>query len=296
VIFVDQLQEPAELVDVLGGQLVIRQGTRAHWTPENTTMHIVRAYDHIVFIDELDLTARNLCAGFSYCISVLNSVYVWHGCGSTQTERQAACRYALTLTSSVDNVTELSQGENDDDEMFWMILGDDGFANADYWKWRRTSSFILPRIWRVNADLGNKAVTAVRGFSTERASFPVSVYIVDCVWELFVVVGAQARHRRRDIRLAFNIAMELSTRVAPSRPHVPTVHVLIAPTRIPVDLRLHFRDLDEAALNNQEVPDHMNIVSSEDAMEHLRKSSWDKLSLTDPTMLPLGLGPSQIPA
>lgn len=179
---------------------------------------------------------KNLCAGFSYCISVLDSVYVWHGCGSTETERQAARRYALTLTSSGDNVTELSQGENDDDEMFWMILGDDGFANADYWKWRRTSSSIVPKIWRVNADLGNKAVicllcppcpscsltalfvkvSVVKSFLTEKALLHASVYVVNCVWELFVVVGAQARHKRRDIRLALNIAMVVIRPAFPS--------------------------------------------------------------------------------
>lgn len=36
--------------------------------------------------------------------------------------------------------------------------------------------------------------------------------------------------------------------VATSKPFSPTVHVLILPTRLPLDMRHAFRDLDETAL------------------------------------------------
>jgi hypothetical protein len=85
------------------------------------------------------------------------------------------------------------------------------------------------------------------------------------VWEIYIIVGSNARGRRKDIRLAINVALvgqtvildlvgcshilqELSTRVAPSRPYAPTVHVLILPSQLPRDLRLNFRDLDESAI------------------------------------------------
>jgi hypothetical protein len=35
---------------------------------------------------------------------------------------------------------------------------------------------------------------------------------------------------------------------AASRPFEPPIHVLILPSKIPLDLRLHFRDLDEERL------------------------------------------------
>lgn len=56
------------------------------------------------------------------------------------------------------SVTELVENENDDDEMFWMILGDEGFGRADHWRWRAVASSIEPRIWRVDAQPGEKAV------------------------------------------------------------------------------------------------------------------------------------------
>lgn len=37
----------------------------------------------------------------------------------------------------------------------------------------------------------------------------------------------------------------MSTLTAEERPFPPTLHVLIAPTQLPADLRLAFRDLDE---------------------------------------------------
>ena len=56
-------------------------------------------------------------------------------------------------------VIELYENEKND-EMFWMILGEEEYANADYWKWRRNSSIIDPRIWRVNAHTNEDAVCA----------------------------------------------------------------------------------------------------------------------------------------
>lgn len=41
---------------------------------------------------------------------------------------------------------------------------------------------------------------------------------------------------------------KMSHRLAKSRPFSPTVHVLILPSKLPLDLRLHFRDLDESRL------------------------------------------------
>ncbi|KAK0461206.1 uncharacterized protein EV420DRAFT_186624 [Desarmillaria tabescens] len=286
-IVVPQYAEPTELLRVLENQLAIRQGSRTHWTAENTTMHVVRQNGDGIIIDELDLSIRNLCSGFSYCVSVLETIYVWHGCGSLARERQAAMQYANTLGL---NVVELSNGEGDDDDMFWMILGEDDYAQADYWKWRSSASHIDPRIWHVNATRGEDAVTRI-SFFTQQSS-KTSVFVVDCVWELFVLVGQDARTQRQNIRLAISVAQSLAKLVADDRPYQPTVHVLILPSQIPLDLRLHFRDLDEARFNENNIPDHMNLLSVDEALEHLQTKSWQKVALSNTTMLPLGIDSS----
>ena len=91
---------------------------------------------------------KYLCSGFSYCISVLDTLWVWYGCGTTQTERDAAKRYSQSLASG-KNVIEVEEGQ--EDEMFWMFLGEGDYAKADYWRWRSDAPFVDPRIWAIDA-------------------------------------------------------------------------------------------------------------------------------------------------
>ncbi|KAG6842159.1 hypothetical protein C0991_001652 [Blastosporella zonata] len=202
---VQQNSEPLQLVHILGGVLAIRHGTRTHWTPENTAMHLVRSLCGVIIMDEKDLNVKNLCSGYSYCVSILDSVYVWHGRGSTPLERKAALEYGHSLTTAVPPI-ELTEDSSKDDEMFSMILGDDEYANADYWKWRRISSNTNPRIWRVKADdLAADCVARVDFISSE-SSFHQSVYVMDCIWEFYVVVGSNARAHKQDIQLGLSVA------------------------------------------------------------------------------------------
>jgi hypothetical protein len=137
-------------------------------------MHLVRSFNGLIVIEERDLVSthnqpaccslksaqnvQNLCSGFSYCLSILDTLYVWHGRGSKETERAEALEYAQGLASNGGNVIELSEGENDDDEMFWMILGDEEYAKADHWRWRRTSPSAVSRMWRVDASSSQKVI------------------------------------------------------------------------------------------------------------------------------------------
>lgn len=94
-------------------------------------------------------------------MTILSSAYVWYGEGSTEVERKAAKKYAEQLAGG-ESVTELYEGKEDnDDSMFWMVLGDEPYANADYWKWRGAMSNPEPTIWRVNAS---KRVNIVSSF------------------------------------------------------------------------------------------------------------------------------------
>ena len=79
---------------------------------------------------------RNLCSGYSYCISVLDTLWAWHGRGSSAAQRQSAKSYAAKLSPpGAKNIVEVEEGNEDD--MFWMFLGEPRYAMADYWKWRK---------------------------------------------------------------------------------------------------------------------------------------------------------------
>ncbi|KAG1870181.1 hypothetical protein DFJ58DRAFT_42596 [Suillus subalutaceus] len=292
-----QRREPPELVHVLGGKLAIRQGIRARWSSENTAMHVVRSSGEHIFIDEVDSSIRNLCSGYSYCVSILDQIYVWHGCGSTSKERNAARDYAQASAMKGTSITELREGDNDvDDEMFWMVLGDSGdYAKADYWRFRNASAPSDPRCWIVDATVEGDPIRAVALISAETI-LQQSVYIIDCSLEFFVLVGKNARSKRTDISLAIQTVMAMAKRVAISKPFYPTVHVLVIPTQLPLDMRHAFRDLDESQVNGGFIPDHMNILSTTEAIEHLRTSSWEKAALRDQNMLPLGLDAATVPS
>lgn len=284
--------EPMEMVQCLGGTLAIRQGTRTHWANENTAMHIVRSTHDVAFIDQVDIDIKNVCSGFSYCVSILDTLFVWHGCGSPSTERAAALEYGKTLTSSPEDIVVLIENESDDDEMFWMVLGDEAeYAKAYYWKWR-PSIKSTPRIWGVEAARKD-ILSPVQSFHAEESPH-TSVYIMDCVFEFFVLIPSGARGKRRDISLALSMATDAATRLASARPYTPTVHVLILPSQLPVDLRVQFRGLEDVFLNDADVPEHMNILPWKDALLHLKTSSWNRSQLRDKSMLPLGLDESHI--
>jgi hypothetical protein len=168
-----QYEEPSDLIYLLGGELVVRQGIRAHWTSENTAMHSIKSYNGFIFIEEHDLNIANLCSGFSFCLTILDILYVWYGCGSRQPERAAALKYAQHLAAKGSTVVEMVEGETDNDEMFWTMLGSDDYAKADYWKWRRTTPNFDPRAWQIDAAKGKNAVG-----SMSKLSLVILTYIV----------------------------------------------------------------------------------------------------------------------
>ncbi|KAM5531859.1 hypothetical protein V8D89_014489 [Ganoderma adspersum] len=289
---VDQAREPPDFVSVLGGTLATRQGTRAHWSPENTAMHVVRSLRGLIYIDELDLGVQNLCSGYSYCTSILETFYVWHGCGSSAAEQRAALAYAKQLAPAEENIVELTEDESQEEEMFWMMLGDGDYANADYWKWRSNELFLDPRIWVVDVSQGD-VMQPVSSFPAH-PEFTRQVYLVDCIWELFVVIGNEARGRRLEIRLALSVADALARKASPTRPFTPTIHALVFPTQIPADLLLTFRELHEFDLNTGVIPDHMNLIPAGEADANLKSTSWTCAALEDHTMLPVGVDPSHL--
>ena len=121
----------------------------------------------------------NLCSAFSYCLTLLGTCYIWHGRGSLSGERQAAQGYALSLAVESSPV-ELVEQESDDNEMFWMMLGNDDYARADYWKWRPDLATVLSRIWRVDSSsapyVRNRLDSLSLGLTIEAAHYRPSIY------------------------------------------------------------------------------------------------------------------------
>lgn len=84
---------------------------------------------------------------------------MWHGRGSTAQEKQAALTYAQALAPTPSSIIELSE-EGDDDEMFWIILGEGDYGKADYWRWKSNSEPRRPRIWLVDSKADSSIVSS----------------------------------------------------------------------------------------------------------------------------------------
>ena len=123
-----------------------------------------------------------------------------------------------------------------------------------------------------------------------------AVLVLDCIWEVFVVVGRDARSQRERIGRAVRTAEALAIRVAHARPFLQPVHVLIAPTLFPRDLLAAFiaRGLDEDQTNGGETPEHMNILSLSEAKAQLNQTTWPRSALAEDSFLPLGVAPEDV--
>lgn len=73
-----------------------------------------------------------LCSAYSYIASVFEDLFVWHGIGSTQRERNAAVHFAMELAQDSDSgtrdVSEVEEGHESD--LFKDILGEGDYASA----------------------------------------------------------------------------------------------------------------------------------------------------------------------
>ncbi|KAG9018855.1 hypothetical protein FRB90_008968 [Tulasnella sp. 427] len=206
-----QGSEPVELVRILGNVLVTRQGPRAHWSRENTAMHCVRQVQDVIYIDQVEPERKNLCSAFSYVCTVLDAVYVFQGRGASPKEREQAIRYAQTLCAP--EATPIEFEEDAEDEMFSMVLGGEEHAKADFWRFRNVVDDCLVRLYRVHSASQPK-VQLLNEVAAECID-PSAVFVLDGTFELFVIVGAEARGQRADIKIAISVAQVRIT--APSK-------------------------------------------------------------------------------
>ncbi|KAJ1304677.1 hypothetical protein OPQ81_005816 [Rhizoctonia solani] len=291
VIAAFQGAESQELVDAVGGHWITRQGSRAHWTPENTTMHCTRRLGDAIFTDEVDFHVSNLCSAYSYCVTALDTVYVWHGRGTTQAEREAAVAYGRMISGPEKGIEEFDEGK--EDPMFFMLLGDHTWANADYWKYRALlgKAAYRPRMFLIDARDKKQPVSC--HIPSVNKIAPDTIFVLDGMLEMIVIVGPEARARRTDILLAVHIAISVATSVENKRPFVPPVHLVVLPSQLPIDVKAgFFRFVSDELVNPAGVPSHMHLLTLSQASEQLSAITLPMSKLRDPTFLPLGIHPS----
>ena len=101
--------------------------------------------------------------------------YVWNGRGARPAEKKAAFDYAASLCGDADDVSVLNEDENDEDEIFWAVLGDGDkdYAKASYWGWRANVNAGEPQLWKISASPGQR-VGSVSRIAGEKLIYPSS--------------------------------------------------------------------------------------------------------------------------
>jgi hypothetical protein len=152
---------------------------------------------------------------------MIGSVYVFHGRGSSEAERTQSRKYADSLV--LPGVTPVVFEEDQEDEMFAMMLGEESHAMADFWKYRNLVDDCVADLYRIDGSAKPIVRLSLRSYSwsntrclTEQIQQlgevaaecidPSAVFVLDGTFELFVLVGSDARGSRRDIRTALSLA------------------------------------------------------------------------------------------
>jgi hypothetical protein len=147
--------------------------------------------------------------------------------------------------------------EGKEDPIFFVLLGDDAWANADYWKYRAALGKVAhrPRMFLIDARDKkqpvsiNVTVNPILAYTLCQVSCyipstskiaPDAIFVLDNMLEMIVTVGPEARARRTDILLAVHIAISIATSVETKRPFVPPVHLVVLPSQLPLEVKAGF--------------------------------------------------------
>lgn len=315
--------ESGELIGSLSGTWTVsRQGSRKRFDAAATSLYRVRRAvgsardtEERYTIQQVDLRTANLCSGDSFVFSVLSTLGVWHGRGSSDSVRAAAVRFAQALAKSdssgarsAQDVAEVQEGA--EDSLFWNVFDKtEVYANA--WSHRHTEVTRSDDSTLLDVELKGRELqltpfSTKSYFGADDLLLPTRSNTISILnlrdRELYVVVGRDARGDRLRLAAAIYAAEELSAQlqvrlrsaaasVATIVPR-PAVHVLVLPSKLPSEVRAASRVWSDDIVDmlQGESASRMNVCSSGDALEQLSKSSWPRWMLQDLDYLPVGVG------
>ncbi|KAH9819263.1 hypothetical protein DFH28DRAFT_958267 [Melampsora americana] len=310
---IQQGYEPVELIEALGGSLMIRLGDRFEVFEHCSTVFSCRSYQSGKFlvIEEsiLDSESINeaLCAGYSTLLKVHDQVngkmklFQWNGSHSDRYERlQCSLVAQQVLKESSEfhpKFVEFEQGGESDE--FRDLFGEDDYAISYHWKYK---SQVGPSPLIIQLTSPNHQTVTLKVTDT------LPTHLISVIYtglEVFVIVPASQRSERSMIGRALEVGSQMNEHLQISRHKKKlAVNCLIFPTLIPVDLRASIRfSYDLERLNQGFLPDQMNLLSLDEAFEGLEKvysmSFLEGLDDEDDDddelkCLPIGIGPKEV--
>ncbi|KDE09511.1 hypothetical protein MVLG_00410 [Microbotryum lychnidis-dioicae p1A1 Lamole] len=253
-------QETKTLGEVFGDQITICRGLRDEFDHLATRLYSVQTVDEVAFIEEQDLTSRSICSGHCTVFSIVGEVYAWMGVASNAQEQDACFEFAESIADG-RQVTILQQGK--ETAYFWHGLDGLEIASSYYWRFRP----LLPPPVSVIAFESTSSIRRIEPIDLPKNH----VSLVDGGFaEHWIVVPAMCKGRKAEIEVAMAAAEDLAGRWKERGfGFKQAVHVLCAPSKLPIDLPHLARQLDFHKLNVNEKPTKMNVLTLEEARAQL---------------------------
>lgn len=132
LIRIRQGKETAELIQALGGIVIIRRGSSNKFDSLASNMLCGRSYQGQIVFDEVDFSPQTLCSGFPYIINQSGQCYLWKGKGSGANE--LGCARLIGMDSALmGELMEVEEGQEPDG--FWNLFdGQRKMSSADHWR------------------------------------------------------------------------------------------------------------------------------------------------------------------
>ncbi|KAL2213355.1 hypothetical protein CC79DRAFT_1327219 [Sarocladium strictum] len=237
-----QGKETSEFLQALGGVIITRRGSSTKHDSLAPSMLCGRRYLGEVAFDEVDFSPTSLCAGFPYLITKAGGCYLWKGKGCDVDELSCAKLIGMDL-ALMGELSEVEDGSETD--VFWGLFdGGKKPHSADHWRLKPNYSKYGSRLFCSDAD-SRQQIFEVHPFNQSDLS-PLSIYILDAFFEIYIIVGSRAQSQYASFRNALDFAQDYAILASgmEDRPFVPFSTVVLE--GIPRDLRSVFRKWDDA--------------------------------------------------
>lgn len=136
LIRIRQGKETAELIQALGGIIIIRRGSSNKYDSLASNMLCGRNYQGQIVFDQVDFAPLTLCSGFPYIINQSGKCYLWKGKGAGIDE--LSCARLIGMDSALmGELIEVEEGKEPDE--FWTLFdGQKKMSSADHWRLKPT--------------------------------------------------------------------------------------------------------------------------------------------------------------
>jgi hypothetical protein len=253
-------------------------------------------FTHLCYISQL---TSSLCSAHSAIVVLQRDIFVWYGVGSSASARQMALQYARQLKGDSKQRTAVKEyEEGKEDELFWTCFDRSApYSNA----WHHRFILLLddndfhPRLFSIQGTGSAKRLYDQTEFSLIDVRRD-GIHILQLPLEIYVLVGPDARSRRREIQICIEAASTLAKDVSHRRGlNIMTspIHVVVFPTIPPRELKSAFRYWHDEHLNGkgwQRAGLGMNVWERQSALQQLDCHEFPLWQVNDELFLPVGVG------